>query len=246
MGRRGLHDEGSELLRERLKGKIEIDLDHRPAAFYADLRAAFERVSIMSRVMTVPFAFIFCAFRLICAGCAHAVTVPFVGCNSMMQGEERPAPQGKPIKFVRRSASRFALAFYQSASDDGVYAPRGWHCANLGGSNGWMLFVAPYPIKPDDFLMPHRITVAGPFYSGDGEIRGTSGRFDVARLIARYFPEQRGFARSVIAEKIEPASGIPVSPLCEGPAGVPQEGRCRISHPAPCQRARYRDMAEAR
>jgi uncharacterized protein (UPF0262 family) len=27
MGRRGLHDEGSELLRERLKGKVEIDLD---------------------------------------------------------------------------------------------------------------------------------------------------------------------------------------------------------------------------
>ena len=27
MGRRGLHDEGSELLRERLKGKIEVDFD---------------------------------------------------------------------------------------------------------------------------------------------------------------------------------------------------------------------------
>ena len=27
MGRRGLHDEGSALLRERLKGKIEVDLD---------------------------------------------------------------------------------------------------------------------------------------------------------------------------------------------------------------------------
>ncbi len=27
MGRRGLHDEGSELLRERLKGKIEVDHD---------------------------------------------------------------------------------------------------------------------------------------------------------------------------------------------------------------------------
>ena len=27
MGRRGLHDEGAELLRERLKGKVEIDCD---------------------------------------------------------------------------------------------------------------------------------------------------------------------------------------------------------------------------
>jgi uncharacterized protein (UPF0262 family) len=27
MGRRGLHNEGSELLRERLQGKVEMDLD---------------------------------------------------------------------------------------------------------------------------------------------------------------------------------------------------------------------------
>ena len=27
MGRRGLHNEGSELLRERLEGKIELDFD---------------------------------------------------------------------------------------------------------------------------------------------------------------------------------------------------------------------------
>jgi uncharacterized protein (UPF0262 family) len=27
MGRRGLHDEGSDLLRERLDGKIEVDHD---------------------------------------------------------------------------------------------------------------------------------------------------------------------------------------------------------------------------
>ena len=27
MGRRGLHNEGSELLRERLSGKIEVDFD---------------------------------------------------------------------------------------------------------------------------------------------------------------------------------------------------------------------------
>ncbi len=27
MGRRGLHNEGSELLKERLKGKVELDFD---------------------------------------------------------------------------------------------------------------------------------------------------------------------------------------------------------------------------
>ena len=169
----------------------------------------------MSRVMTVPFAFIFCASALSAQAAPHAVTVPFVGCNSMMQGEERPAPQGKPIKLSVDPQVASRLAFYQSASDDGVYAPRGWHCANLGGSNGWMLFVAPYPIKPDDFLMPHAHTVAGPFIQVMERYGGTSGRFDVARLIARYFPEQRGFARSVIAEKIEPASAFPSVPYAK-------------------------------
>ena len=27
MGRRGLHNEGSQILRERLQGKVELDLD---------------------------------------------------------------------------------------------------------------------------------------------------------------------------------------------------------------------------
>ena len=45
MGRRGLHNEGSELLMERLKEKIERRLRHRAAAVHADLRAALEGVS---------------------------------------------------------------------------------------------------------------------------------------------------------------------------------------------------------
>ena len=40
MGRRGLHNEGSELLRERLAGKIDDRSRHRAAAVHADLRAA--------------------------------------------------------------------------------------------------------------------------------------------------------------------------------------------------------------
>jgi uncharacterized protein (UPF0262 family) len=39
MGRRGLHDEGAELLRERLKGKI--DLDH------ATARCLFTLVAVL-------------------------------------------------------------------------------------------------------------------------------------------------------------------------------------------------------
>lgn len=40
----------------------------------------------------------------------------------------------------------------------------------------------------------------------------TSGRFDVARIIARYFPARMDFVHSVIAEGIEPASQFPSGP----------------------------------
>ena len=44
MGRRALHDEGSRVLIERLKGKITRRPRHGAAAVHADLRAALERV----------------------------------------------------------------------------------------------------------------------------------------------------------------------------------------------------------
>ncbi len=42
MGRRGLHDEGSTLLQERLKGKIDVDFDTARRLFTLHLRAASE------------------------------------------------------------------------------------------------------------------------------------------------------------------------------------------------------------
>ena len=42
MGRRGLHNEGSELLMERLKEKIDRRFRYRAAPVHADLRAALE------------------------------------------------------------------------------------------------------------------------------------------------------------------------------------------------------------
>jgi hypothetical protein len=40
----------------------------------------------------------------------------------------------------------------------------------------------------------------------------TSGRFQVAKIIARIFPDYRKFVRDVIAEGTEPASSFPVGP----------------------------------
>jgi len=41
---------------------------------------------------------------------------------------------------------------------------------------------------------------------------GTSGRFEVAKVIARLFPAYKAFAQKVIAEESEPASDFPFRP----------------------------------
>ncbi len=41
---------------------------------------------------------------------------------------------------------------------------------------------------------------------------GTSGRFQVAKIVARVFPAYKAFAQNVIAEGIEPASDFPFGP----------------------------------
>ncbi len=45
MGRRGLHDEGSRILQERIKRKVDGRFRHRAPAVHADLRAALEGLS---------------------------------------------------------------------------------------------------------------------------------------------------------------------------------------------------------
>ena len=46
MGRRALHDEGSQLLMERLKRKVDDRLRDRAPAVHADLRAALEGLTV--------------------------------------------------------------------------------------------------------------------------------------------------------------------------------------------------------
>jgi len=42
---------------------------------------------------------------------------------------------------------------------------------------------------------------------------GTSGRFEVAKMVARVFPAHRDYARSIIAEGFGPASEYPFGPF---------------------------------
>ena len=57
MGRRGLHNEGSQTLMDRLAGKIEHRLRHGAAAVHAGLRAALARLTALAlarRIRALP------------------------------------------------------------------------------------------------------------------------------------------------------------------------------------------------
>ena len=142
---------------------------------------------------------------------APVVRVPFVGCSSDGQTGPVPAPKGdeKVVQIDARAAQR--LAYYEAA-DYGVLAPRGWYCFGTYGSNASNLYVAPEPIKGDDLFSTTWGGFTGPAIQAS-EISGeTSGRLEVARVIARVFPAQKAFVQSVIKEGIEPASGFPFGP----------------------------------
>jgi len=140
---------------------------------------------------------------------ASAATVPFVGCPSDGQVGPDPAPRGKPVAIALDPKIAVHLAFYQSKYDEGVLAPRGWHCVNLEGSSGWFTIVAREPVKAEDFIRRREKPITGPAIQISMNDGGTSGRFEVARLVARYFPQRRAFLQNVLAEGIEPASDFP-------------------------------------
>ncbi len=156
---------------------------------------------------------------LMVAGIANAapanwplVRVPWIGCPSDgQQGPERPPP-AKRFEEVQIDPSLAPrLAYYASRYSEGL-GPRGWHCLGLEGSNGVQLLLAKAPL-PKDPLSAVRQKLHGPavvFASMSGE---TSGRFDVAIWVMRYFPRHRVFADAVIAEGLEPASNFPAGVL---------------------------------
>jgi len=138
--------------------------------------------------------------------------VPFVGCKSDGQVGPLDAPARRaPATNLPATAAR-RLAYYKAENGLGVLAPRGWHCFSTYGSNGSNLFVTSEPIDPTILFSSGWKGFAGPAIQISVADGGTSGRFQVARVIARVFPSHRQFVRSVIAEGIEPASSFPAGP----------------------------------
>jgi hypothetical protein len=141
------------------------------------------------------------------------VTVPFVGCASDGQAGPQAARSGKSLAVAIPATIAQRLAYYKAEYSSGVLAPRGWHCFSTYGSNGASLFVSPDPIDPKTVLLSNDWKgFPGQAVQISVSSGGTSGRFEVAKVVARVFPEYKAFAQSVIAEGIEPASDFPFGP----------------------------------
>jgi len=132
------------------------------------------------------------------AAAAGPARVPFVGCPSDGQLGPQPAPQHGPVPDVPAAAAA-RLAYYAS-HEFGVLAPRGWHCLALEGSNESALIVTPERHGADQLMAASPLH--GPAVQFSVSFGGTSGRFEVANVIARAFPAHMDFARRVAAEGI--------------------------------------------
>jgi hypothetical protein len=148
----------------------------------------------------------------------HAQTsVPYIGCPGDGQTGPYVAAKGspKPVKLPPAIADH--LAWYEYNGDAGHFGalgPRGWNCFVTIGSNGWTLYIAPEPLDSPK-LLEHRNWKGfrGPAIQMSGSDGGTSGRFEVAKVVARVFPAHRDYARSIIAEGFGPASNYPFGPF---------------------------------
>lgn len=120
-----------------------------------------------------------------------AVSAPFVGCESSGQTETAEAPKGTSRSVPISPEDAKKLAYYKSADGIGVLGPRGWNCEGVSGSSGSALYLSPKPIRHSmagwEGLEGAVIEVN--YMNGD-----TSGRYDIAQIIARVFPAYRAFA----------------------------------------------------
>lgn len=104
------------------------------------------------------------------------------------------------------------LAYYQAEQGSGVLAPRGWYCFSTYGSNGWNLYVTPQPVEAKTLFSDAWPGFSGPAIQLSLSDGGTSGRFEVAHVIARVFPAHKAFVRRVIEEGIEPSASFVFGP----------------------------------
>ncbi len=139
------------------------------------------------------------------------VAVPWIGCKSDGQAGPREAPKGEIAPVLISGEAAEVLAYYRSSERVGVLAPRGWHCLGVYGSGGEAILVSPDPIERSLSLGGwHGFT--GPAIVVSRRNGDTSGRFDVAEVIARVFPAYRAFVQKVASLFFEPMASFPAGP----------------------------------
>ena len=166
---------------------------------------------VLTLALCVTFT-LFAQTRKPAAPRKHAAQVPFVGCKSDGQAGPLDAPTGKSILVPIAPELAEQLAYYKAEQGPGVLAPRGWNCFETYGSNGGSLFVAPQQIDSELVFSDNWKGFDGPAVQLSVDSGGTSGRFEVAEIIARVFLAYKAFVTRVIAEGIEPASSFPFGP----------------------------------
>jgi hypothetical protein len=128
--------------------------------------------------------------------------VTFVGCEADGQIGPLSAPKGKSMVLPISAPAARQLAYYKSEQGFGVLAPRGWFCFGVYGSSGYSLYVAPEKITSANLYSNIWSGFAGPVVELVGETGDTSGRFGVARAIARVFPTHRAFVENVVKAQL--------------------------------------------
>ena len=143
-------------------------------------------------------------------GSLAASTVAFVGCPADgQQGPQQP-PTGAAAAVELDPELAAHLAYYKGNYGPGVFAPAGWHCRTWYGSAGAFTVVTPdVPPANGDLAQ----TLSGPGVEVEQKSGGTSGRFEVAEVLARFFPDlMRDFIRQVRDEKLVKDSAFDVRP----------------------------------
>ena len=139
-------------------------------------------------------------------------SVPFVGCKSDGQVGPQEAPTGKPKIISISPQLAQTIAYYKASNGLGVLAPRGWYCFGTYGSDGSNLYVTPMPLSPAHLFSESWKGISGYGIQLSESSGDTSGRFEVAHIIARVFPAHLAFVRRVIAEGVEPATSFTYGP----------------------------------
>ncbi|WP_263417507.1 hypothetical protein [Terriglobus albidus] len=130
----------------------------------------------------------------------RSVRVPFVGCKADGQAGPEEAPSGEPIVVALPADLSGKFAYYKGEDGFGLLAPKGWNCFEAYGSNGSSLFVMPERIDSERFFSGAQTEFSGPAIQLSSSIGDTSGRFEVARIIARVFPQRQSFVRRLIED----------------------------------------------